>query len=548
MAEVSSFDLSAINHSISELAQAQRQMSAQLDNVQGTVAQVSEEVKELSERFKVLMEDQKRLSALQQATTEIVRVRQEIDSKFGNYKVVRETMLGVLQATDLAIVKKNTISRVSEELMISAPKYWLAPCLVAVAAWIGNDRELADRAIAEAVKRDEERTALTMALICRRNNRVETCYEWLSIYFSKQDSANFSEGTFAYIDAYVNGVFGPDSKHLCDDYIDRWISEIKARNSSFEADQEKSWKEYCGKFSTDIGGYYPALRACAAEFDNINSYVGRISSAETIRDSFNNIVQAQVDQEELKKRIDKNLVDLINKYDAEEEPLRKMETYFEAVKKFEGDTQKAEAYLKAIEKEREEKTLDLVEQMAHAIDKDTNTPISQKKTAFSFLKNYIKKGVDTYLTENKGKFPEQITLTVNGWSGTTKDGNNINALYNSYDEHLQRKYQDEKARLESFNTNILLYIAIAIAAVGIIPCVMGMVGFGIVLFVAAAVLALYSVKVKSDRENKLASLASEYKNMSENGKNVIRNCIEQWNEIKGVVYRYNSNPTGKIVA
>ena len=77
----------------------------------------------------------------------------------------------------------------------------------------------------------EERTALTMALICRRNNKIQTCYEWLSIYFANQDAANFSEGSFTYIDAYVNGVFGPDDKHMCSDYITKWINEIRGRVS-----------------------------------------------------------------------------------------------------------------------------------------------------------------------------------------------------------------------------------------------------------------------------------------------------------------------------
>ena len=107
----------------------------------------------------------------------------------------------------------------------------VGPCLVAISAWIGNDRDLAERAIIEAVKRDEERTALTMALICRRNNKIQTCYEWLSIYFANQDAANFSEGSFTYIDAYVNGVFGPDDKHMCSDYITKWINEIRGRVS-----------------------------------------------------------------------------------------------------------------------------------------------------------------------------------------------------------------------------------------------------------------------------------------------------------------------------
>ena len=49
--------------------------------------------------------------------------------------------------------------------MISTPDYWLAPVLVALAAWINNNRDLAERAIREAVKRDNEHTSLAMALI-----------------------------------------------------------------------------------------------------------------------------------------------------------------------------------------------------------------------------------------------------------------------------------------------------------------------------------------------------------------------------------------------
>ena len=150
------------------------------------VDKVSEDLAKLAHDFQVMMNEQNMKLAEQQATTEVVRIRQELEQNFGDYGKVRKTMLGVLQATDVALVKKDTISQVSEELMISTPEYWLAPCLVAVSAWISNDRDLADRAIREAMKRNEERTALTMALICRRNNRTETCYEWLSIYFAKQ--------------------------------------------------------------------------------------------------------------------------------------------------------------------------------------------------------------------------------------------------------------------------------------------------------------------------------------------------------------------------
>ena len=345
--------------------------------------------------------EQKKATALQQASTELVRVRQELEQNYGNYKVIRETMLGVLQATDLALVKKTTISIVSEELMLSTPNYWLAPCLVAISAWIGNDRDLAERAIIEAVKRDEERTALTMALICRRNNKIQTCYEWLSIYFANQDAANFSEGSFTYIDAYVNGVFGPDDKHMCSDYITKWINEIRGSSSLFEKEQEKLWNEYCNKFQKGIEEEFPDLKDSVQEYDRINDYVSRINSVEDITDNFTGIVNAYVDQERLKAMIDKNLISLVSRYDEAEEPLRKEEKYLIEVKKHEGDTDAAKEAIIAAERLRQVKALNLVEQMTRVIRSEGDVSPSEKKTAVSFLRGYINKGFNTYITEKR---------------------------------------------------------------------------------------------------------------------------------------------------
>ena len=131
------------------------------------IVQMGDEMVRLRKEFDELKASQEKSASVQKSVSELIRVRQEIDQKYGQYSEIRETMIGILQATDAAIVRKNTISRVSEELMLSAPRYWLAPCLIAVAAWISNDQVLANRAIQEALKRDEEKTALAMALICK---------------------------------------------------------------------------------------------------------------------------------------------------------------------------------------------------------------------------------------------------------------------------------------------------------------------------------------------------------------------------------------------
>lgn len=547
MAELSKSDINDLENKINALSQQTATINNRIDNMNSSIQQVGGQLQQLVDRFEEMMSEQKKSSALQQAATELVRVRQELENNFGNYKVVRETMLGVLQATDLALVKKTTISRVSEELMLSTPKYWLAPCLVAVSAWIGNDRDLAERAIAEAVKRDEERTALTMALVCRRNNKVQTCYEWLSIYFAKQNASDFSEGTFTYLDAYVNGVFGPDDKHVCDDYINKWINEIRGASSVFEKEQEDMWKGYCEKFSNRVNQVYPDLSDTVQEYNRIDAYVGRINSVDTIVNNFNTITNAYVDQERLKATIDKNLITLVSRYDVEEEPLRKEEEYLKTVKAFEGDKEAAKRDIAEKEKLRKVKALNLVEQMSKVVVSDDDVSPSEKKTAVSFLSGYIKKGFNSYITEKKDEFPESITMNINGWMGKTVDGSNYNQLCSDYDNYLGNMCSQE---LNNVNTNAPKSWMIASIVVGVLAIIMMIVALpvGIVMVIGAGACALMINKSKKDIANNIASINQKYMDMSIQGKNKLSACITQWNDAKNTVYQFNSNPIKEIIA
>ena len=509
-------DVTRLERKIDALSATTEQLSTMVNNTNMAIETANHNIAVLTQKFQEMANDQKRQAALQQAATELVQIRQELEQNYGNYKVIRQTMLGVLQATDLALVKKATISRVSEELMLSTPTYWLAPCLVAVAAWIGNDRDLAQRAIAEAVKRDEERTAITMALICRRNNRVETCYEWLSIYFSHQNAANFSEGSFAYIDAYINGVFGPDKKHMCDDYVMQWMNEIRGSSSNFEASQEKIWKEYCSRFSLDISHLYPDLDGTVTEYDSINEYVSRILAVDPIAENLTGINNAYIDQNRLKAKIDESLIQLISRYNEDEEPLRKEEKYLLAIKHFEGDKEAAKQSIIKAEQKRKQQTLNLVEQMSHVILTDKDTSPSERKTAVSFLSGYIRKGFQTYITEKKDTFPNQITMKVDGWTGTSEDGSNAEELCRAFEAEMTTRRAAELEKAKRSNEKAMMISAIVLAVLGVI-CLFAMPPFGVILLAGAAVLVYFSFRTKKTIAEKIEAIGQDYANRIENG-------------------------------
>ncbi len=541
MAELTQVDINRLEKKVDNLAQVTVEVKNQINQINTSINAVSGELKGLADSFQKMMNEQKKTAILQQATTELVRVRQEIEHNFGNYKIVRETMLGVLQATDLALVKKTTISRVSEELMLSTPKYWLAPCLVAISAWIGNDRDLAERAISEAVKRDEERTALTMALICRRNNRVQTCYEWLSIFFAKQDAANFSEGSFTYIDAYVNGVFGPDDKHMCDDYITKWINEIRGSSSLFEKEQEDLWKGYCEKFYSGTEKQYPDLKDSVREFDRIDAYISRINAVGAIADNFKRITDAYVDQERLKKTIDKDLILLVSRYDLEEEPLRKEEEYLKAVKRLDGDADAAKQAIVAAERARQVKVLNLVEQMSRVIRTEGDVSPSERKTAVSFLSGYINKGFKSYITEKKADFPESITMNVNGWIGSTSDGSNYDQLCIDYDNYLSGLCSQECINATTKEPRNWKIGAIALGVFALIM-LFAVLPIGIVLLLGGGACMFMFRKSKKKIESNIAQINQKYAGMSIEGKNKISYCVKQWNETKNIMDQFSNKP------
>lgn len=411
-----------------------------------------------------MRKEQRLAAALQRALTEVIRVRQELETDFGAHKTVREHMLGILQAVDLALISESTISKCTEELMISAPNYWLAPCLIALAAWISNNQSLAQRAIAEGVKRDKEKACLLFALITRRVNvgRIKAgkkgtniCFEWLNKYFETQDPRKMKSSIIAYIDAYTNGVFGNDRDNICGDHINHWMSVLEKENKNFAQDQTNRWVRNFETASALTPANFPTLKQICPDYAEINAYVSRIQAAEHkdaskgIKAKFNKILTSPIDSAKLIKDIDDQLVKLVERYeDGREAELRDEDTYLSFVKEFNGDEIKAKAKMDLIRAGRHDEPVNFAERLSESIW-DERAALSARRTAFFFLREYIQKAYARFITERKEAYPKQVTLNIAEkgsnrkgftWSGQTENGENREELVAS----LKEKYAAEK--------------------------------------------------------------------------------------------------------
>lgn len=525
-------NLGGVERELARLGNKVDALGSHVSSVESQISEVRDDLAALRNDFLTMMEEQRRASALEQAATELVSVRQEMEKKFGNYGVVRNTMVGILQATDAALVRKATISTVSEELMISTPDYWLAPVLVALAAWINNNRDLAARAIAEAVRRDNEHSSLAMALICRRNHRTGTCYEWLARYFSTQNAAKIDMDSMVYIDAYVNGIFGLDEKHLCDDYMTRWIGQIQSQTPQFEEKQSQSWAEYFRTYETDGGSKYPALKAVVKEFGYIDKYLGKINAIEEISTGFEGIRNAEIDSRTLAEQVDSHLMELVNSDDPKERQLREEEEYLLAVKACEGDVTQARRMVNQRRQEKREQTVSIVEQMTRVARDKSRGVDHHKKTALRFLGGYINDGFARYRDEGMPDFPQEVTLELDGWSGRATTGDEAAALKSDYATFMEGQKAAELAELQrKTEPKNLKVVAMVCAVAGIVFFFINAT-LGIALLLAAAACFMTLKGKEKARVKGTEEIAAKYGAKTEDGAKEIDLALGQWKAAK----------------
>ena len=577
--QVSYYDLNAMRSAMSALQAQTAQIGSNLVTVNNNVVLVdkkiavaNQELATLKRQFVQMMREQRMSAALQRALTEIIRIRQELEQKFGNHKLARDTMLGILQANDLQLVSKETFARCSEELMISTPRYWLAPCVVALTAWIGNNEDLANRAVEEGIRRDPEKTTLLFALICRRvakgfydsskpsdrqkgDKAQKACTEWLNQYFHLLQAKDMKRSVIALLDAYYNGVFGQD-ENTCSDSIANWISELEEQQG-YHATQVDHWVGFFRAYCESAKEKFPTLaEVCATDFENIDAYLQRVLAVRKIHLTFQTIINEKVDRKELMEAIDEQLVKLVSEYDEEERSLREEEERMQFIKELKGDEERADRILAFLHGKDNDEQVDFVECLTNEIfdikdivlPNDPNDPkaaesrrnskASVRKCAIAILSNYIVEGYRKFITEMAGNFPTKITLKLDGWTDSTEVAE-ASKLHASYEKYVNNAREKELANVKTTKKTAFIVGAALLAVLAIIFVIAIKGAGGIVLMLAFGAAAIFCVvkffKEKKNIELMIAQINQKHDQWLSHGKAVISKAIGEWAEILTIV-------------
>ena len=522
-------DLRTIEHNLGAIHNDLQTLDSNVGAVNSNIKVVYDEIGSLAEEFHDFVSVQQRANRLNQAETRLVKIRQELEKKYGHYDIVRRTTTGILQADDIGIVKKDTISNATEELMISTPGYWLAPCLVALAAWINDQPELAEKAIKEGIKRNDEKTSLFFALICRRADRKEACLKWTQRYLANQDEENLDRKTIIVLDAFASGLFGADTEGVISRQMNEWLQHLEEK-PGFTEKQTQQWSEAINLKRKPIDtSSYTYLRKYSKTWPVLEDILEGAHLHAEMLEYLIGIFEQKVSTVTVREQLDDILDSLVTDFDDEELPLRKEEKFEQFIVDFRGDESRARQNMN-VEQTAFETYKDFTQLLTDAAMKPetAHSSVSTQKFAFALSRDWVMNAYNDVVAQNRMKIPNEIEINVDTFNDTTVDGQNENELLERFSTLVSSERDAELATcvMSSFE-QFCLYGGIAVGVIGLVMLLFGNKFLGLIAVIAGVGMVLNHFSKKKDIENKRQNIAERYEKKRSSGSEIIRATLAE---------------------
>ncbi|NCD18375.1 MAG: hypothetical protein EOL89_00060 [Actinobacteria bacterium] len=395
------------------LGRAIEEVGSEVGVVRRDIRLTSDELQQLRKEFENYVQQATRTAAVQQSEVRVGNLKSQLDREFGHHSIVRRTSVGLLQAFDIGNVSNTTATSVAEELMIQTPRYWLAPVLVALAAWSHDNEEMAEKSVQEAYSRDKNKTSLFFALVLRRQGRQEAAVRWLRHYLTSLDPAALTREFAIILEATSHDAFGTSGQAVLSEVMDTWREELRSRQEIVES-QIQQWAGEIGMHRQILArSAYPTLETLASEWTWIKRQLESASALPEVIDKYEAIREFDSPLPRVLEDLLDDILDrLVTDYDEEELPLRREVVFHEAVVEEAGDLDRARARADLVQEALEETTDVVSLQTSAAIHPETIGVSTQtQRIAIGLGQDDFRTAVGRYCAAYRGEAISTVTYT-----------------------------------------------------------------------------------------------------------------------------------------
>ncbi|HST86657.1 MAG TPA: hypothetical protein VLL08_33270 [Kineosporiaceae bacterium] len=396
---------------------AQQQLTAVSVEVGGVAAAQKETQNELARLQAELHKyfRQAELAAnLGRAETKFGNLQGEMEHTFGHHKRVRRTATGLLQAFDVGLVSEDTVRSIGEELMIDAPRYWLAPALVGLAAWSRDDQEVCARAIETAFGRSPSRTALFFTLILRRQGRLPSATRWLRHYLDSLSPSALGRDFAVILEAVAQGAFGAAARDLVRRKMSEWAEQL-GNDDNATATQVARWREeierYRGKSASDD---FPKLSTLSPQWPDLDRALAGAASQQGLLDTYRAMMAEEPKPSaRIEDAVDDILDRLVSEYDVEELPLKRQLDEQEAIIESHGDLDAAKQVAELQSAARDE-TLDYltIQSTSALLPDQIGVSRATQRVAVSACEPWLREAHAQYTLEYRQQIPDDVRAKI----------------------------------------------------------------------------------------------------------------------------------------
>jgi hypothetical protein len=406
--------MNRVNSTLNALTNQVSSVDQRVGQVASDLATTTSELRELKQQFEEFVLVAERTANVQRSETKLGALKDDLEREYGHYAVVRRSSIGTLQAFDIGNVTNKTVQQVSEELMIQTPRYWLAPALVALAAWSRDDENLATKSVDAAFTRDPAKTSLFFALVLRRQRRLEAASRWLRHFFTSLDPRALSRDFAVVLEGAAQDAFGTEGRDLVLQHLEEWSRLLRDQPEIVEA-QITSWTtEISVQRRVVDNGLYPRLVETCPQWPEFKDSMEHASAHGAVVEKYRAILEtAPVISTVLEEQMDELLEQLVTEYDHEELPLRREIVYHEAVLDSNGDLTRA--------REASDSMVQALDETLDALSLATNAALHPKllgvstntqKLAIGAGKDDFRTAVGRYAVDYRSKVPPLLEVVL----------------------------------------------------------------------------------------------------------------------------------------
>jgi preprotein translocase subunit SecE len=518
---ISYADLSIINSALKAIRADMHEVNIEIGSINTKHDHLKNDLLSLMNSFNIFVEADIKHKSLQLAETRQGNLKQDLQIKFGYYAEVRRMATGILQAVDTGIVGDDTLRHSTEEVMIKAPNYWLAPALVVLASWIRDDKNTSEKALNESLKRDDYKTTLFFMLIMRRLGRNDACLQWMNRYFLHQNPHNLDREFIVILEAITTGIFQPTSHQLMTTNVKSWINQLTQTDNYIDK-QKLQWISFFQTKGSDSSNNYSLLEEFATNWTDLKYSVVQARSHQALDKHFKNIFETTTDYSKATKvQLDEILSLLVTNFDDEELPLQNEVRLNQLIIQKEGDKKAAQALMNN-EKHIFDEKVDFLQMLTNAaFDPELSgaTKVTQA-LAVSISQPWIVEAHDTFTADYRNNVEEHVELIIDGFKTSTTDGTDETEQLNKHDKYWANFLENELKKL-TFPTAII-FVGAIISILSLVIFKLGIIG--IIGVLIGGLIIFSSINNHKKAKKKTIENITERKTKS---KEVLRGCISE---------------------